>query len=77
MLFRSADPQVRHLEMAVPVRHPALGEIELVGQPFTLTRTPSEIRSATPECGEHTDEILHELGCRDAEIADLRKRLVV
>ena len=72
-----ADPQVRHLKMAVPVRHPVIGEIELVGQPFTLTRTPSEIRSATPECGEHTDEILHELGCRDAEIADLRKRLVI
>ena len=72
-----ADPQVMHLNMAVPVRHPALGEIELVGQPFALTRTPSEIRSTPPECGEHTDEILRELGYRDAEIVDLHKRLVV
>ena len=72
-----ADPQVRHLGMAVPVEHPALGGIELVGQPFTLTRTPSEIRSTPPACGEHTDEILHELGYRDAQIADLRKRLVI
>jgi len=72
-----ADPQVRHLKMAVPVRHPAMGDIELVGQPVGLTRTPSEIRSATPECGEHTDEILHQLGYRDPEIAGLRQRLVV
>ena len=72
-----ADPQVRHLGMAVPAQHPAIGGIELVGQPFKLTRTPSEIRSTAPACGEHTDEILHELGYRDAEIADLRKRLVI
>ena len=72
-----ADPQVQHLHMAVQVRHPALGDIELVGQPYTLTRTPSEIRSTPPGCGEHTDEILRELGYRDPDIADLRKRLVV
>ncbi|MEO7727119.1 MAG: CaiB/BaiF CoA-transferase family protein [Burkholderiales bacterium] len=72
-----ADPQVRHLHMAVSVRHPALGDVELVGQPFTLTRTPSELRSTPPACGEHTDEILRELGYHDEQITDLRKRLVV
>ena len=72
-----ADPQVRHLNMAAPVRHPAIGGIELVGQPFTLTRTPSEIRSTAPTPGEHADEILRELGYRDAQIADLHKRLVI
>jgi formyl-CoA transferase len=72
-----ADPQVQHLNMAVPVRHPAMGNIALVGQPFLLTRTPSEIRSTPPACGEHTDEVLRELGYRDGEIADLKKRLVV
>ncbi len=72
-----ADPQVQHLGMAVPVSHPELGDIAVVGQPFKLSRTPSEVRSATPACGEHTDEVLHELGYSDAEIADLRKRVVV
>jgi len=72
-----ADPQVKHLHMAVPVHHPVLGDIEIVNQPIELSRTPSEIRTATPECGEHTDEILRELGYRDPEIVDLHKRLVV
>ena len=40
-------------------------------------RTPHEIRSVTPECGEHTDEILRELGYKDGDIADLHKRNVV
>jgi len=72
-----ADPQVQHLEMAAKVHHPVIGDIELVAQPFALTRTPSEIRTATPETGEHTDEILHELGYGDADIADLRRRMVI
>src|SRR5450759_498323 len=72
-----ADPQVEHLGMAVPVKHSVLGDIELVGQPFSLSRTPSEIRSATPELGEHTDEVMHELGYSDTQIADLRRRIVI
>jgi crotonobetainyl-CoA:carnitine CoA-transferase CaiB-like acyl-CoA transferase len=71
------DPQVRHLRMAQPVRHPTRGDIELVGQPFSLSRTPGEIRTTAPLPGEHADEILRELGYRDAEIADLRKRVVI
>ncbi len=57
-----ADPQVRHLGIAQQVSSRALGEITLVGQPFALSRTPSALVSGAPEYGEHTDEILAELG---------------
>ncbi|MBI4189834.1 MAG: CoA transferase [Betaproteobacteria bacterium] len=71
------DPQVQHLGIAAPVEHPQLGRIRLVGQPFSLSRTPSEIRSATPERGEHTDQVLGALGYTTEQIADLRRRVVV
>ena len=65
------------MKMAAPVQHPTLGDIELVNQPFELTRTPSQVRSAAPECGEHTDEVMRELGYSDGQIANLRQRVVI
>jgi crotonobetainyl-CoA:carnitine CoA-transferase CaiB-like acyl-CoA transferase len=72
-----ADPQVRHLGIAQPVDHPTLGRLELVGQAVTLSRTPSRLRTASPEPGEHSDQILRELGYSDGDIAGLRERRVV
>jgi crotonobetainyl-CoA:carnitine CoA-transferase CaiB-like acyl-CoA transferase len=71
------DPQVRHNAMAVPVAHPQLGAIELVNQPVRLSRTPHEIRSATPDCGGQTEEILREIGIDQQGIAALRAKNVV
>ena len=72
-----ADEQVRHLRMAAPLEHPRLGDTEVVNQAMELSRTPSGIRYPTPEKGEHTDEVLRDLGFDDACIADLRKQKVV
>jgi formyl-CoA transferase len=72
-----ADPQVRHLGMAAKVHSDKLGDIEVVDQPIDLSRTPSTMRSATPEKGAHTGEVLRELGYSDAEIEGLRQRKIV
>jgi crotonobetainyl-CoA:carnitine CoA-transferase CaiB-like acyl-CoA transferase len=72
-----ADPQVQHLGIAQPVEHPILGRLELVGQAVTLSRTPSRLRQASPEPGEHSEAILRELGYGDSEIAGLRQRKIV
>ncbi len=68
-----ADPQVRHLGIAQSVESSALGTIELVGQPFTLSRTPSRLVGGAPEYGEHTEEILRECGYSQQDIAQFRQ----
>jgi crotonobetainyl-CoA:carnitine CoA-transferase CaiB-like acyl-CoA transferase len=72
-----ADPQVKHLNMAVSVDHPRMGEFDIVNQAIKMSRTPSVIATATPEQGEHTDSVLAELGYDDAAIADLHDNGVV
>jgi crotonobetainyl-CoA:carnitine CoA-transferase CaiB-like acyl-CoA transferase len=69
-----ADPQVVHLEMARPMDHKRLGELQVVGQAINMTRTPepARMRIPTPDLGEHNDEILRELGYNQADISDLR-----
>ncbi len=72
-----ADPQVQHLDLTGKVKSKALGELEMVRQPFTLERTPSDLVAAPPECGEHSEEILRDLGYSETEISDLHDRQVV
>ncbi|OGA05024.1 MAG: formyl-CoA transferase [Betaproteobacteria bacterium RIFCSPLOWO2_02_FULL_62_17] len=72
-----ADPQVRQLGIAQKIEHPKLGTQTLVGQAMTLSRTPSRLRTATPEHGEHSEQILRELGYDEAAIGKLRERKII
>jgi formyl-CoA transferase len=72
-----ADAQVKHLGVAQYLHDPARGEVGYVGQPIRMSRTPAAIAAHPPQLGEHTDEILAELGFDAAAIADLRARQVV
>ena len=70
-----ADPQVKHLGIATPIDHPKYGKQTVVGQPIHLSRYPQpEKLKHTPDCGEHTDEVLKGLGYDAAAIAALRAK---
>jgi formyl-CoA transferase len=72
-----ADAQVEHLEMAQDVPNAEGRHIRLVGQPFTLSRTPSKMVARPPEFGEQTEEVLAEFGFTSDEISSLRRNKIV
>jgi crotonobetainyl-CoA:carnitine CoA-transferase CaiB-like acyl-CoA transferase len=66
-----ADPQSQHLGMAMPTPHPKVPDLRTTGFPYRLSQTPPEVRHAPPLLGEHTAEVLKELGYSDRDIASL------
>jgi crotonobetainyl-CoA:carnitine CoA-transferase CaiB-like acyl-CoA transferase len=72
-----ADPQVEHLALTEAVSHAVRGRVSILRNPVTMSRTRRAARSAAPVAGQHTDEILGELGYSAADIAALRASGVV
>jgi len=68
---------VQHLGIAQTVESPTLGPVTIIGQAFRLSRTPSCLARAAPECGADTDSILQGLGYDAEAIAALRVRQVI
>ncbi|MBI2712924.1 MAG: CoA transferase [Rhizobiales bacterium] len=72
-----ADEQVKHLGIAQSATRPDGKQQVFVGQPVSLSRTPSRIVATPPEQGQHTDEVLKEFGFADKDIAELHAAKVV
>jgi alpha-methylacyl-CoA racemase len=71
------DPQVQARDMVVDVEHPLHGKVREFGIPIKLSETPGTVRRAGPYTGEHSDEVLRELGLGAEEIRALRDTKVV
>jgi len=64
------DPQVAENEMLQTVSHPRSGEFTTTALPVRLSETPGSVRRRPPQSGEHTEEVLDELGYDPASVLD-------
>ena len=71
------DPQVQHNQMAVEVEHARVGKIKVGGIPAKLKKTPGAVRLAPPTLGQHTWEVLQEMGLSSEEVEQLKQKGVV
>lgn len=69
----AADPQMRAVHAFEEVDHPTAGKVELVAAPFTIRDADIRIRRTAPEIGEHTNEVLLELGYSSQEVDALAR----
>jgi crotonobetainyl-CoA:carnitine CoA-transferase CaiB-like acyl-CoA transferase len=72
-----ASAEAGALDMVVEQEHPAWGVIRQVGVPFKLGVTPATIRTPPPSLGEHSADVLRELGYADGEVATLRADRII
>jgi crotonobetainyl-CoA:carnitine CoA-transferase CaiB-like acyl-CoA transferase len=71
------DPQAVANDYIVPVEHPVWGKIRMLGFPWTFHETPASVKREAPELGQHTEEILLELGYTWEDIARLKDEQVI
>ena len=74
-VFKNEQVIARGIEMRVP--HPTAGTMKLVASPMRLSKTPVEVRMPPPLLGQHTDEVLQELGMSASQIRELHQKGIV
>jgi crotonobetainyl-CoA:carnitine CoA-transferase CaiB-like acyl-CoA transferase len=71
------DPQVKHLGIAQSSETIPFGQTELVGQPFTLSRSPSSMKQRPPEKGEHNSDVLLDLGFSEDQLHKFKSQEII
>ena len=69
------DPQIKHRQMQIELEHPTVGHVPLVASPLKFARAKPAYERAPPLLGQHSDEVLHDLGLSDEEIANCARRV--
>jgi crotonobetainyl-CoA:carnitine CoA-transferase CaiB-like acyl-CoA transferase len=71
------DPQIKHIGIPKQIIHPKMGASNLVGSPINMSGTPPRFFRAAPLLGEHTNEVLAQLGYDDTAVKELRASGIV
>jgi len=69
-----SDPQLLHRNMIMEIEHPNVGKVQQLGMPIKLSETPAQFKSFAPMLGQHTSEILEELGYSLNQIKALQEK---
>jgi crotonobetainyl-CoA:carnitine CoA-transferase CaiB-like acyl-CoA transferase len=72
-----ADPQIAARDMIVEMDHPTAGKVRMAGSPLKFSDSPVVYRRRPPMPGEHTAEVLRELGLGDDELKSLAEQGVI
>ena len=70
------DPQVKHQEMVLEVEQPS-GKVKTLGFPVKMSKTPARVQRPAPQLGEHTEEILSDLGFSREKIKGLKEKGII
>ena len=71
------DPQIKHLDVFYEVEHPRYGKVKAPRRPVRIDGSRDIDFRPPPDLGEHTDEVLHEIGLSAERVAELREARVI